>query len=319
LLWPLLSTASAAALDLSWTAPAGCPDQKAVEERLEALLGTHEKPADLRAALRVEALRSGYKLSLVLDGKGARGTRELTGSDCAALAETGAWLVATAIDPGLTLLPPPPAPEPPPPPEPAPAPPALPPVSTPPPKPPSPWALHAAVHGGLVQWMERPRAQGALGFALGGSWRRLLAELRADLGVPSRSSILSETTLESIPTKTSSQALSLAACGLWGGWLRAGPCLSLSGTRTRAHAELSTGDRGAKTLYWMEAFAGAQIAARIAWPIELFMEGGVGTPVSKRPQFEVTTPHQNLSATRATGYGRLGLRFRWPISPSARR
>jgi hypothetical protein len=318
--WLALAPSRAAALELSWSAPAACPEQSVVEARLRVLLGERPDPSALRAKAKVLAQRGGYKLTLQLDGDGIRGARVLTGSDCAALAETAAWLVATAIDPALGLLPPPAAPEPPPaavPPEgpPPPPPPPPPPAPAPSPKPESPWVLHASLHGGLWRVMERPVAQGALGLSVGVSRRWLLAELRADLGVPSESEIGQEGTV-----KASSEALGLAACGLWGSWLRAGPCVGVHGVRSHARASaLLVRDFGVQAAYWAEVRAGAQVAARLAWPVELLVEGGVGAPVTPRPNFTVTGAAETLGTQQLTVYARLGLRFRWPFSPSGRR
>ncbi|HEX5659537.1 MAG TPA: hypothetical protein VFX59_20215 [Polyangiales bacterium] len=284
-----------------------------MESRLNELLGERAKQAALRAKLQVEPQRGGFKLTLQLDGEGVRGRRVLTGPDCTALADTAAWLVATAIDPGLVLAPPP-EPEPEPPPETPPPPP--PPLPPPPPAPQpaaGPWVLHAAVHGGLWRVMDRPAGQGALGVGLGASWRWLLAELRVDVGLPS------ESELGSGDVRASSQALGLGACGLWGTWLRAGPCLGIAGVRSHASVRGIADPDGPETRYWVEARAGAQLAARLARPLELFVEGGVGAPVTARPQFRVTDPTRTLTVERATVYGRLGLRFRYPILAAARR
>jgi hypothetical protein len=317
LCWP---AAPSRALDLRWSAPEACPDGAAFQARLDALLGPNRAPG-LKAALKVEAQKSGYRLTLNLDGDGIRGSRTLTGGDCAALAEAGAWLVAVAIDPGLSLSPPP-----------APATPtaeAAPAPAQPPPAPPGPavppaasarasnWVLHAALLGGLLHALERPSAQAELGLALGGSYRWLSAELRGTSTLPS------DVGVGSADARVSSQSLGLAACGLWGSWLRAGPCATLALFRTHAEArDLPNGSRP-QSAYWAQATAGAQVAARVAWPLELFVEGGVGGAVSRRPGFSVGdeqgVSRLRLAGERLTGYGRLGVRFRWPIARATRR
>jgi hypothetical protein len=318
LCWP---AAPSRALDLHWSAPEACPDDASLQARVDALLGTNRAPG-LKAALKVEAQRSGYKLTLYLDGDGIRGSRTLTGSDCAALAEAGAWLVALAIDPGLSLSPAlapaaPAAPEATPAPAqplPVPARPTVPPAAS---ARASDWVLHAALYGGLLHALQRPAAQAELGLALGGSYHWLSAELRGTSTLPS------DVGVGSADARVSSQSLGLAACGLLGGWLRAGPCATLALFRTHAEArDLPNGSRP-QSAYWAQATAGAQVAARVAWPLELFMEAGVGGAVSRRPGFSVGdeqgVSRLRLAGERLTGYGRLGVRFRWPIARAARR
>jgi hypothetical protein len=97
-----VAAAPAPAWTLEWRAPASCPTATAMRARVAALLGG---PVDAAGTLRVagelRAHGDGWQLSLVAGRKGERSRRVLHGSDCAALGEAAAIIVALAIDPGL--------------------------------------------------------------------------------------------------------------------------------------------------------------------------------------------------------------------------
>jgi hypothetical protein len=91
---------------LDWSAPAECPDSKAVERAVVDTLQHDTRDADLRATARItRGDADSYALTLQLDDNGARAERTLAGPDCVALARAAALLIALAIDPELRVPP----------------------------------------------------------------------------------------------------------------------------------------------------------------------------------------------------------------------
>lgn len=92
--------APAAGLQLDWQAPAGCPDQAGVRGRVAAMLAAGViEGSDLAATGRVSAASEGWRLELELVRAGGSERRSLGDSDCAALADAAALMIAVAIDP----------------------------------------------------------------------------------------------------------------------------------------------------------------------------------------------------------------------------
>jgi len=91
----------ASATELSWDAPASCPDRATVETRVEKLVGGAK--SDVVAEARVTTTKDGYHLTLVTTRGGVRGERALDDASCDALAESAALIVAMAIDPAAAL------------------------------------------------------------------------------------------------------------------------------------------------------------------------------------------------------------------------
>lgn len=101
-------TSRASPPSIAWEAPAGCPDGAEVERRAAALLAgsLRAAPPELRFRFAVRAEAGRWVLEGVQEGAAGSGARTLRASECAALAEAAALLVALAVDPTL-----PPAPE----------------------------------------------------------------------------------------------------------------------------------------------------------------------------------------------------------------
>ncbi len=96
----LALAAPAQGLSLDWQAPAGCPEQATVRARVVAMLGAGAtSAADLTATGRVSATGEGWRLELSLVRAAGREQRTLVDSDCAALADAAALVIAVTIDP----------------------------------------------------------------------------------------------------------------------------------------------------------------------------------------------------------------------------
>lgn len=310
-----LACSSARALDLTWSAPASCPTQQVVQQRIDALIGTPRETQPVAtqtvsAAASVTESRDGYKLKLALHGGEVSGTRSLTGRDCAALAETAAFLVAVAIDPSLPGTQPAPARASEPVASSAQAPAAAPPVA------PALEALarrrtgillHASGFGGV--WTAGlPAPQVQLGAALGAQLGRLRAELRGSyLAVRARPLAL-------MPrpgvVELSSSTLEAAACWVWGEDMFAGPCASVAAVRSVGDGREFLRDEK-PVLWWGSASLGAEVGLRLTSWLDAFAEAGSGIALSPRPRFRARAASNHIDGNKWSAYGRVGVRFRW--------
>jgi hypothetical protein len=102
----LFATPAASKFELQWHAPEGCPDRSqalaAVALQLDRSVGAPSDPS-VRADVTIEQREGSWRaqLELVVDGTG--GTRELHGESCDTLASAVAFVVASTIDPNVTL------------------------------------------------------------------------------------------------------------------------------------------------------------------------------------------------------------------------
>ena len=121
-------------LDLTWDAPAGCPDDVAVVARVERILVAPAPPGVTviaKGRVRVTDSRR-FELTLTLRTGDVEETRTVEAASCSAIADASAVVIALAMDPSHAHVTPEPeiatvVPPPPPPPPPAPAPPPPPP------------------------------------------------------------------------------------------------------------------------------------------------------------------------------------------------
>jgi hypothetical protein len=89
-------------LELTWTAPAGCPDQAHVAAAVQAFVGPRrpsQRPLTARGTLIASAEAPRYRLALAVGRNGVASERTMTGDDCARLAEAAALILALDIDP----------------------------------------------------------------------------------------------------------------------------------------------------------------------------------------------------------------------------
>jgi len=86
---------------LEWTAPAECPDARAVESRIEGHLQDTRVAGVVRARARVDAREGTWSLHLVVEVPGSeREIRTLEDTDCDGLADATALIVALSVAPG---------------------------------------------------------------------------------------------------------------------------------------------------------------------------------------------------------------------------
>jgi hypothetical protein len=146
-------------LVLEWSAPAGCPSEAGVRQRIETILGRPPRAMTPVAASAVarRTAEGRWEVSLVVrgPGEGVAGRRRFDAESCDAAADATALIVALMVDPEHAIVDVPAAPPPPPLPPRAFAPPApRPPADAPPPLPlpstaPAPPArlpLHLSMH-----------------------------------------------------------------------------------------------------------------------------------------------------------------------------
>jgi hypothetical protein len=108
-----------ARVELTWSAPAGCPSQTDLEADVARRLGrvlASDGPV-LRALAEVEVVEAGFRLVLVTELEREAGRRVLEAPRCEELASAASVIVALLADPhaDATPKPTPPPPEPPPP------------------------------------------------------------------------------------------------------------------------------------------------------------------------------------------------------------
>lgn len=85
---------------LSWQAPPGCPSQAHAREVLRDLLGAPASPTAPTALVQVGITHGGQSYAArIVFGGALRGNRELSGGDCAALANAVLLITALTIDP----------------------------------------------------------------------------------------------------------------------------------------------------------------------------------------------------------------------------
>lgn len=264
----------ASAVELSWEAPAGCPDRANVEQRIQKLLAGASEKSKVSAEGVVTATKSGYRLALTTTRDGTRGERILDDKSCEALAESAALIVAMAIDPAiaLTIDEPPPPPPPPPATTTEPEPPAPPPPVAPPPKAdtPSPAPVAPPVReplrprfvvaaGGDVLGYVFPRA--ALGASL--SVGTIIGPFRFDLA--GRYSPLSEHSLDAPAGASGSFELLLGqarAAWLWSlGGFELGPAVGFEAGRARGRGHGVSTSLEARTP-WLAGSFGALASHR---------------------------------------------------------
>jgi hypothetical protein len=102
----VVGAAGVARADVTWEAPAACPDRARMVAAIEAELGRPLDAAAVDVAGRVEPAGSGWRVTLRLGS----GERVVEARTCADLVATGALIVALAIDAGEAAAPPPPPP-----------------------------------------------------------------------------------------------------------------------------------------------------------------------------------------------------------------
>jgi hypothetical protein len=85
-----------------WRAPAGCPDDAAIEQRITALVG--EPPVTTPATAQVRHAGDRYEVELVTWIDGGSQRRELAATSCAALADVVAVVIAVSLDPVITVV-----------------------------------------------------------------------------------------------------------------------------------------------------------------------------------------------------------------------
>jgi hypothetical protein len=97
----LLTTAPAMAdppsIEIHWEAPAGCPQESDVRDRIQNLLGSGRKSSHLRAEGTIAKLDKRFRLDLVVHVRELVGTRSIESSSCEDLAG------AAAVEIGLLV------------------------------------------------------------------------------------------------------------------------------------------------------------------------------------------------------------------------
>jgi hypothetical protein len=95
-------------MSISWTAPAGCPDEAALKEDVRRLAGTAATPTEaiLAGAVVERAADGAWQLALTTRAGSFEGERQLVAADCGELERAAALVIALMINPdaGTTAL-----------------------------------------------------------------------------------------------------------------------------------------------------------------------------------------------------------------------
>jgi hypothetical protein len=192
---------AAAPLDLTWTAPEGCPTGEAVAGEVTRITGgAGGTSRHVTAEARVERKTAdAWHATIVMRVDGTVGERSFEAESCAAVADAATLILAIAVNPLVSLraIPPPPeapapaptpppvAPPPPPPPPPVPPPPP-PPQKPPPPPQRTPPTLGRFAFGLSLAGEAGSLLRAAIGGAMSLAWipDRFRLELAAGLWVP---------------------------------------------------------------------------------------------------------------------------------------
>lgn len=292
------------ALDLDWTAPAGCPDRAEVLAHVHRLV-----PAPPSASLAVRAsvreVDEGFRVELEMQGS-ASGARTLRASTCASVARATALVIALALDPSASLEPedePPPPPPFVPPPRPEPPPKPAQPPRSPAPTGSEPDGLHpfvVATVGAERALLPDVAPNVALGFGV------TYGPLRADLGLritPARSTSL--TTVPGAGVSIGAVDLALRACArLVDRSVALHGCAAARGVRFSGEAFGVTESyrEQAYTLAIEPGFV-ARFPARGRFALELDI--ALVVPLT-RPDFVVTRLGTDLSTFRVPALGGRG-------------
>lgn len=285
--------------EIDWRAPRACPLADVVRARVSSLLSRHTSATRLRASGAIAPAAShGYVLTLVVHVNEHRASRTLRASDCAALSDAGAWLIALAVDPTLIrrIGEPDKSPT-----EPAPAnttdtksaPVATTVDETSDTKPTpaqdaaqtsrAPIVLSARAGAFIgVYSTGLPAPALTLGMRMGlGFLEHFYAELALGYAL-SRSDALdggASIELASLLTR-------VRGCMTWGDRLRILPCAGLTGFRSEGRVRGITAPSEDHAL-WLTGGAALGLAYMVHKPLELLLDAGIDLPLSARPRFEV--------------------------------
>jgi hypothetical protein len=107
LLAPPAHAEAGAGLDLTWSAPAGCPEKTEVLLEIERLLGSdraQKEGAPLRAIGEIRADAQRFRLELSFPSASSELTRHIESESCAELDEAAALILALSLDPNNPRL-----------------------------------------------------------------------------------------------------------------------------------------------------------------------------------------------------------------------
>lgn len=90
-------------IDLSWSAPAGCPEASFVRGRIDDLLAGASAGQPLSARVDVTAGPTGFRVEMLLTSEAGDGERQLEAASCEEIAEATALVVALAYDPDAVV------------------------------------------------------------------------------------------------------------------------------------------------------------------------------------------------------------------------
>ena len=291
-------------VELRWTAPAGCPDERAVLGQVERMVTVPPKTPTSATAV-VEERDGGFDVTVELHG-GAEGKRTLHASTCDSAARGAALVVALAVDPSASLEPPPePAPSAP---KPAPpAPPATRPVPAPPKIPPTPRASEVRVSALAGASFTRALVPGVVpAIAIGArvSWRALRLDVEGELA-PRVTTTAAE--LPEVGATLVIHAFAARPCMLHAfPAIAVGGCVALRGARVQGEGTgVTEAYRDGATVLMLEP--GLTVLVPGTTRLGLAVDAAAVVPFT-RPELVIANGPANVSLGRVSALGaRVGL------------
>jgi hypothetical protein len=270
-------------LDLSWMAPASCPDadhERSEIRRRVGLLDPSRQSARISAEVEIRASTTDlFQLSLRTRIGDTSGERDLAGQDCGELADAAALVLALLINPHAALDPSPPSP-----------------VAAPPP----PISVAPQSVPADAEYAGRARLAFGIEVVLAGGVLPGLAEGLAGRGFFQHGSFVLAARAGGFLPQDKSAALlpgarasfhlleaALAVCARTSPGRRFGTMVCLGGAALRLHGESSgVSTPGQATAYWPEALVEVSGQLRLARRLRLRIAGeahGLGS----RPDFAI--------------------------------
>lgn len=96
--WLTVTPAPPGSIEIDWAGPADCANADGLHDRVIELLGA-DTSVRLEASATVEPLRTGFRLSLVIDQGAGHVVREVEAQTCAELLQAAALIIAVAANP----------------------------------------------------------------------------------------------------------------------------------------------------------------------------------------------------------------------------
>ena len=258
----------ASPFDLTWSAPADCPDANAIKSDVLRLAGAsahNSRHLKARVSIRPDA-GTGWTLALATELDGVTGERTLSGVSCRSLSDAATVMLALILNPDVAMA-------------------AEPPGGTQPPVPPTANVPLASEPKAEKRWPSPRWLMGAHAGLQAGALRELSPSFALSFGVE-----LGRASLRLVPSFTPPQEYRLqdqpgaggrlwlgtvAVLGCWAatnGWGVLAPCLGFDAARLQGRG-LGVAQPRERTVYWSSAELALMASLPIGHTVNLELSG----------------------------------------------